>query len=479
VRWNVEGFGFGFITADNAGSFYELPGAGRTVEFNLNFELAKSRVHRNRARRALMEKVGAIASRSLQAAIDISEGYLEDAEAQTQGEYRRAELAQKALFHAMRAGEAMEMERARAVIARQGPRSDFLVGCHARSFFHMDPDLFMDLFTAVFDYASISYVIEDGSHYGSFEPVENSLQFDRRDTLANRLRQAGVTVEGRPLFWFHTWVTPDWLKSKSYDDLLRYVERHTRDTVAHYGDRMYAWEIVNELHDWANEVALTPEQTVELTRLACDVARDTAPGVSRLVNNCCPFAEYVQMGQWSGQEARFPQRTPWEFTRDLADAGVDFSLIGYQMYFPWRDLQDTIIMVERYEEFGKRIQFSEIGCPGGPTNASVNAGTVPVPEGPPIWRRHWDEELHADWLEAVYTLAYANPTVEAGTWFDFVDPYSYIDNGGLLRSRNGEMKAAYHRLASLQAEWNHDLRKAPLTGALMRDAAEGVRVVNK
>lgn len=58
---------------------------------------------------------------------------------------------------------------------------------------------------------------------------------------------------------------------------------------------MYAWEVVNEAHDWANELQLTPDQIVEVTKLACDVAKDTAPNVHRLINNCCPFAEYVQL----------------------------------------------------------------------------------------------------------------------------------------------------------------------------------------
>ncbi|HSR18807.1 MAG TPA: twin-arginine translocation signal domain-containing protein, partial [Ignavibacteriaceae bacterium] len=42
VRWNVEGFGYIYITADNGGEFYQLPPDGKHVAFNLNYELAKS-----------------------------------------------------------------------------------------------------------------------------------------------------------------------------------------------------------------------------------------------------------------------------------------------------------------------------------------------------------------------------------------------------------------------------------------------------
>jgi hypothetical protein len=52
VRWNVEGFGYIFITADNAGEFYSLPPAGKSTLLNLNYELARSRVARNKNRPA-------------------------------------------------------------------------------------------------------------------------------------------------------------------------------------------------------------------------------------------------------------------------------------------------------------------------------------------------------------------------------------------------------------------------------------------
>jgi hypothetical protein len=218
---------------------------------------------------------------------------------------------------------------------------------------------------------------------------------------------------------------------------------------------MYAWEIVNELHDWANECQLTPEQTIELTRLGCDVARSVAPRVHRLVNNCCPFAEYVQLGEWSGQKAKYPQRTPWQFVRDLVDAGVDFTLIGQQMYFPYRDLQDIIIFLERYAQFGKPLQLSEVGAPGGPTEHAVRLGTYTWPKEPFAWHRPWDEELQADWLDAIFSLAYSKPWIEAANWFDFVDPFHFIDTGGLLRSPKGETKAAYERLLNMQDQWKN------------------------
>ncbi len=452
VRWNVEGFGYMFITADNGGEFYELPGSGKEQSLNLNYEIARSRVLRNRRRLLLHSQNGWKPTREADAIIQISEGYLEDA-SRAGDDFSRGGFAQSALLHAMRASEMLELEKAQDEIARRGYRQGFYLGCDARGFFEMQEDMFLEKFAALFNYATITHVWKTHREMEDFEPEEGKLQFEARDLLHRKLRARNITVEGRPLFWFHKWVTPDWVRRKTYDQLLQYVEQTTRNVVGHYGVGMYAWEIVNELHDWANECQLTPEQTVELTKFACEVARDTAPNVHRLVNNCCPFAEYVQLKEWSGQPARYRQRTPWQFTRDLVDAGVDFTLIGQQMYFPYRDFQDIVILLERFETFGKPVHLSEVGAPGGPTERSVKLGTVGFPKEPFIWHRPWDEELQADWLEGVYTLAYSKRFIEGAHWFDFVDPYYFIENGGLLRSSEGQTKAAYDRLARLEETW--------------------------
>lgn len=456
TRWNVEGFGSGYITADNGGEFYTLPAAGETRELNLNFELAKSRVYRNRRRMASHRSDGAGApwapSRELESFIALSEGYLEDAERAGGAEDRRAQLAQEALYYALWASEMMELEKARHAIRQRGHRPDFFMGCDTKAFFLMDQDTAMERFTELFNYATITFYPTVRWNQ-DFEPVRGEKRYDLRDVFFNQLRSRGIAVEGRPLFWPHKSVTPDWLRQMSYDEVRRYVEQHVREVVGHYGDRMHAWEVVNEFHDWANETNLNPEQTVEVTRLACDVAKDTAPTVHRLINNCCPFAEYVQMAQHSGGPAQYPQRTPWEFMRDITDAGVDFTITGVQMYFPWRDLQDTIIHIERFEEFGRPVQLTEVGASSGPSRRSVVLDRLGISNEPYVWHRPWDEELQADWLEGLYTLGYSKPWIEAVNWYDFDDDHAFIDNGGLIKSPHGEPKAAFHRLKRLQEEW--------------------------
>ena len=452
VRWNVEGFGYIYITADNRGDFYALPPSGN-VELNLNYELAASRVARNRRRLDAHRNSGWAPTRELEGYVDIAEGYLADAGRAKESLEACGAAAQKSLTYAMWASEMIELEKAAFDIVRRGRRKDFFTGCDARGYFQMDVELFLERFTGLFDYATITHYLISGV-FEDFEQEEGKLQFDLRDALLRQLKARKFVVEGRPLWWSYKTTTPDWLRHKTYDGVRSYVEKHVRAVVSHYGDQMYAWEVVNEFHDWANECRLTPDQIIEVTRLVCDVTHDVNPRVKRLINNCAPFAEYVQLGKMTDLDATYPQRTPFQFLKQLVDAGVQFDLTGVQMYFPYRDLADTFLLMEKFSTLGKPVQMTEVGAPSGPTPDSIASGKLDITQEPYAWHRPWDEELQADWMEGMYTLAYSKPWIEAINWYDFVDPFSWIPTGGFLRSPKGEKRAIYDRLLALQKRWN-------------------------
>src|SRR5690554_782360 len=94
VKWFVEGFGNLFMTADNGGEYYSLPPDGQTRELNLNHELAKARVMRNRRRLDAFRADGYAPSREVQGHLDLAEGYFEDAQKVRSDEERRGALAQ-------------------------------------------------------------------------------------------------------------------------------------------------------------------------------------------------------------------------------------------------------------------------------------------------------------------------------------------------------------------------------------------------
>jgi endo-1,4-beta-xylanase len=423
---------------------------------NLNFEFANSRVVRNRKRLSQFENAKWKPTYELKTYHNLSEEFLNDAEKNYTDTVKCAHLAQKSLMYALWASEMMEIEKANSDILKIGKRDGFFFGCDARAFYQMDQDLFLDLFSEVFNYANITFVVErDGimSHYQSSPGVINP---ETREILIRKLNKKNIKCQERLLFWFHNCCTPDWIRNMKYDDLLKYAEKLTYDTMKYFGDILYAMEVVNEIHDWANELHLNKDQITELTRLINDVAKSVAPNVKRTVNNCCPFAEYVHMKQYSkkNQEALLTQRTPYQFSKDLIDAGIDFDILEQQMYFPYRDIQDSVMMMEKLGSLGKPMQISEIGADGGPTNESIKTGQTTMPKEPYHWHRPWDEETQADWIEDAYTVYYSKPFIQAINWFDFIDFRAYQENGGILRTLRGEKKESFHRLKKLQNRFN-------------------------
>jgi endo-1,4-beta-xylanase len=453
-RWNVEGFGYTNITADNGGMMYELPADGKMQELNLNYELAKSRVFRNRDRLKHLSSNNWNASKEVMMFLDLSEELLADADKRASDQLKCAELSQEALKNALWGSEKMELEKANYIIDKNGYRPNFYMGCDARAFYQMYQDKFLELFSHLFDYANVTFVAKGDGLMSDYQPKKGLINPETREVLIKKLNQRNIKCQERLLFWFHDCCIPDWLRRMKYDELLKYSEKLCKDTMKKFGHSLYAMEIINELHDWANELELNHEQISTLSKHIADVSKSVAPKVKTTINSCCLFAEYVQLDQYSsGKKAKYKQRTPWQWTKDMIDAGVDIDIIELQMYYPYRDLQDTILMTERFEVFNKPMHYSEVGVSGGPTDNSVKLGTVQLPNEPYLWHHPWDEETQADWLESIYTLAYSKGDMKACNWFDFVDPYSYMENGGLLRNPEGDLKESYKRLDRLQTKW--------------------------
>lgn len=451
ARWNVEGYGYLFMPADNGGEFYSIPGSG-SITLNLNYELARTRIIRNRKRLGYFMGQGWKPGTEINYLVQLSEELYNQAERTKNNRDKCAEWSQSSLKYSITASEMIELEKAGFDILNNPARNDFLFGCDSRGYFQMESkELFLDRFSEIFNYATITHYLK--GDFIDFEPVEGKKNFKERDELLKALKKRNIKIEGRPLFWSHAWVTPEWLGKKSYSELLKYVEKHVKEVIGHYGDEIKVWEVVNEMHDWANQVQLNQEQTIELTKLACDAARDANPGIRLLINNCCPFADYVQMGKWHELDAKYPQRTPHQFTEQLIEAGVDFDIIGVQVYFVQRTLTEAIQSIERYERMGKKVHLAEIGAASRGITKEFTESDEDFSTKPYEWHRHWDEELQADWLESIFTYGYSKSFIEAANWYDFVDPYGFLKFGGLLRSPKGEKKSAYDRLLLLRKNW--------------------------
>jgi endo-1,4-beta-xylanase len=450
ARWFVPGFGFLWLEADNGGEYYSRREIGGNATFNLNHEFARSRVLRNRGVYDRYRGGGTRFSSEVDNLVGLSEELLHEA-GRVNGLEAQARIADRALLHAMRVGEKIELEHARQAIAAFGNHRDCRFGCETRQYIWAKSEDFIARFAELFNFATITHYVWD-TWYEVFEPEEGVYNWGIKDNTVRWLKRHDIEPQGRPILWFHPWVTPDWLANKNYDELRRYAENHTRNLVGHYGDDVLQWEIVNEYHDWANLHRHTPEQITEMIRLVSETTHEVNPRVKRIINNCCTWSNYAASNYDSSGPAPRNLRSVHRFTKDLIEAGVDFEVIGLQLYFPQRDLSDIVRHLERFQEFNKPIYITEIGASSGLTREQLFTGQQNIPTQPYDWHRYWDPELQADWAEQVYTLFYSRPEIQAINWYDFSDFRPFVTNGGLIRE-DSSPKPSFDRLKALLASW--------------------------
>lgn len=451
-RWFIEGFGFIYLTADNGGEHFTLKEIQSKGKLNLNYEYARSRVIRNRTVKEKYNKTGTLFSREVNHLSSLSEELFEDASRKQNDPERCADYSDRALKYALIVGEKIELEHAKSEIIRQNRKDKVHFGCESRQKIWAQSEGFTKRFPEVFNTATVTHYVWD-SWYQLFEPTEGNYNWGVKDDIVNFLMQHNITIEGRPLFWFHPVVTPDWLKQKNFSELKKYMEKHVYNLLTHYGDKILEWEVFNEYHDWANIFNHSVDEITDLTRFAFERTKEVNPNVVRISNNCCLWAEYAARGRMARMDANRPLRSARKYVEDILNAGVDIDVVGIQIYFPYRDLSDIVRMVERFEKFGKPIYITEIGATSGPTPETVFNGSRGIQTDPYDWRRPWDEELQADWLEEVYTIYYSRPLIKAINWYDFSDFRPFIVNGGIVRE-DASPKMAFDRLKDLLKNWN-------------------------
>jgi GH35 family endo-1,4-beta-xylanase len=330
------------------------------------------------------------------------------------------------------AGDALEVAyaRSRPVNAAQ------FMGADATKMYRVDPDRFRERFTRLFDRATVTFYPYSNKSE-DFEPVEGEFEFPWRDLLVHHLERAGIGIIGRPLLWLHTIAAQPWMIGRDVDWLHDWLRRRIPVMVGRYEGRIGMWEVVNELHDWADVVHLDHAQLVEVTRLACELT----VGAERLISGTDAFGVYASWGiREDGSRVPPGQWTPYTYFRDLVRAGVEFDAIGVQIYAPYRDLLDTVAMLERYESLGKPVVITELGVPSEPVSGGITHA--------------WTPEQQADWAERMYTVLMPRPGIAGVLWYDFVDVQPFLPGGGLLDA-DGEPKPVYERIERLVRTTGH------------------------
>ncbi len=435
----VRGFGQVYLYADNGGALYS-PAAAAGQELLLNYEFARSRAAFVRRYIDAARAEGVSFEAATLRRLELGEAAL--AKASEANELsRRAAYSNDSLAETMWAGEGACLERARHRIRRNGPRPGFLFGCNAFRFAQSEE--YARLFTRLLNFATLPF------YRAGTERTEGRPDYSRVEAILGKMAGTDLITKGHPLVWFHRAGVPEFLRGKTWRQLRDSCREYILTSVLRFRSRIHAWDVINEAHDWANDLNLSQDQLLEMTRLAAEATRRADPTAFRVVNSCCTWAEYVaRRRSYSGPLNR-PARTPLEYVRALEDARVPYEAVGLQVYYPSRDMLEIERHLERFFRFGKPIHITELGVSSSSAEAPVGQNRRPNRN---VWHgTEWTEQIQADWVEQFYTLCYSKPEIEAITWWDFSDP-AFIPHGGLLGA-DMKPKPAYERLAALLASW--------------------------
>ena len=355
-----------------------------------------------------------------------------------------ARLAMPALAAVLHAGEMVVLERARQRIVAGGGRADLRFG--AQAFFHQgDDEPASRRFAAAMDLATLPF------YRGMTEKVEGSPDFSRAEAILGWCERQGLAAKGHPLVWCHRRALPAWLLERGAAALADASRRYIATAVGRFRGRITDWDVINEAHDWANAFALTPEQLVDLTRLACDETRQADPAALRVVNSCCTWSEFVANGRNDQGPAGRPQRGVLSYLRDVISAGIGFEAVGMQMYYPAQDLCEIDRQIQAFCDLGKPVRITELGVSASEESVDT-AGPGCLRLSPHRWHgRPWSQTEQADWLEGFYTLCASRPQVQAISWWDFRDP-GFVPHDGLLDAAS-RPRESYFRLQSLRRAW--------------------------
>lgn len=481
LLFEVPGFGQSILDADNEGAGYSVAAQGHNLVLNFNYEAAKSELASLRRDTDTFRSNRYAISQAVADGIQSGTDHLRAAESQLAKTppalpQAVAEL-NLSLKAALYAHEQLHLEKASADIETNRKGSvrlrvlddrnqpiagakvsfrqtthDFLFAAVAMGQAGYDPRYPALLRPAGINYSDLIVAWE------SVEPSPGKFDWSTIDTYQNiqaQLDQGFGLMGGLALWlmrtgWAGTNFCPTYLDSMTFSQVLANAHDHMQALASRYRGRVDLWEFNEQNMDWANAINLTWDQKIELYRSAINGMKEGNPGAKVAFGaNALPYefnAPKLERTDVRAESVDFP-----EFLRllDVRNTGAD--VIALELYYsgintdgyapPGLNVVQISRLLELYSALGKPVFIREFSAPSAQyANSSW-------------WHRPWDEATQAEYLKAVYTIAFSKPLVQEIAWsYGVSDSEAYILSGGLLNAKLNP-KASYYALKALTESW--------------------------
>ncbi|HEX2974155.1 MAG TPA: endo-1,4-beta-xylanase [Tepidisphaeraceae bacterium] len=282
------------------------------------------------------------------------------------------------------------------------------------------------------------------------QPQEGTFDTTVIDGWAETLSKKRLPLIAGPLVNLDENDLPDWMFiwENDFDTVRELCYEHVQRLVQRYRKVVSLWNVASGLCT-NNAFTLSFEQMIELTRLLVAQVKNILPSARTLVSISQPFGEY---------HAQNPSSiSPVLYAEMVAQAGINFDGFALQLEMGvplpgmfMRDLFQISCLLDKFSALGRPVFITACCVPGRSTPDPVDSSEGRLdPNSAGRWRRPWDPQLQADWMEAVYHIALSKPFVESVAWGNLVDVNQSVPGGGLMNDMF-QPKPAFERLLQMR-----------------------------
>lgn len=342
--------------------------------------------------------------------------------------------ARTSLVHAMEATERLAMAHAEILLHRrygQRSASSMTLGVHVWP--ERDAQSLKDIVSSEFDLLAVPTI------WRELEVEEGKYKWDALDRWVDWAHQLGKPIVAGPLLDFSKRSIPEWMHvwQHDYDTCRDLAYDHIERVVTRYRDSISMWNIGCGLNINDN-FTFTPEQMIDLTRMAALLVRQTKKGARVMLDLAQPFGEH--------QSRRKDGIAPLTYLDQAIHSGVRLDAVGVQLLFgrrdegmTMRDIMQVSALLDRFFLLELPIIVSGMGVPSETID----------PEGG-WWHRAFDNEVQARWVGRVFAIAMSKPFIETVFWADLYDHMDApLPRAGLI-SDTGHVKPSLQRLTSMR-----------------------------
>ena len=359
-------------------------------------------------------------------------------------------LADKALAVALDVSEQLANFHSDLLIGRRRAANGFvkhILGCRVEP--AVQNEKYKEALAGNFDYCVLPM------SWKQLQPQENVFATEALDDWVETLSKKRVPTIAGPLIRLDEASVPGWMVIWEHDfDMLREMAYDfVQKVVTRYRRAVAAWNVVGGM-ETNTAFSLTFEQIIELTRLLISQVKTLLPSARTMITITHPFGEYH-----ARSKASVP---PMLYAEMVAQAGISFEAFALEIemgvpepgHFT-RDLFQLSSMLDKFSTLGRPVFLTAVGAPG---RATPDAGSTVDPSSAGRWRRPWDPQLQADWMEAVYHMALSKPFVESIAWANLADLSPSLPGGGLFDDML-RAKPAFQRLQLIREKFRQFQKK--------------------